>query len=189
MTSSVVLASASPRRRRLLGRLGIAFDIVVSNIDEDLPGPLPVTALVRELALRKAQVVAGTRMTGVVLGADTAVAIDARVLGKPADGPDAARMLRLLRGRRHTVATGVAVVDLDRGREVAEVALTRVTMRDYTDDEIAVYVASGEPLGKAGGYAIQGAGGALVAEVDGRLDTVVGLPLDVAARLLGIDRW
>lgn len=187
MTSPLILASASPRRRQLLGRLGVAFDIEDSHVDEAVRGPLPVTALVRLLALRKARAVAGTHMTGTVLGADTEVAVERRVLGKPTDPDDAVRMLRLLRGRRHTVASGVAVVDIDAGRERAAVAVTRVTMHSYTDEQIASYVASGEPMDKAGAYAIQGAGAALVLAIDGRLDTVVGLPLDLVADLLGVD--
>lgn len=187
MTPPLILASGSPRRRQLLGRLGLPFDIEASHIDEEIPGPLPVTALVRDLALRKARTVAGSHMTGVVVGADTAVAVDGTVLGTPVDAADAVRMLRMLRGRRHTVATGVAVVDIDAGHERAAVAVTWVTMRGYTDDEIATYVGSGEPLDKAGGYAVQGAGGGLVAAIDGRLDTVVGLPLDLVARLLRVD--
>lgn len=122
-----------------------------------------------------------------MLGADTAVAVDGAVLGKPIDADDAVRMLRLLCGRRHTVATAVAVVDIDGGRERAAVAVTRVTMHAYTDEQIAAYIASGEPMDKAGAYAIQGAGGALVLEIEGRLDTVVGLPLDLVATLLGVD--
>lgn len=186
MRQPIVLASASPRRRLLLAQLDLPFEIVASEVDEHVPASLPVTSVVRELAGRKARAVAGTRMTGTVVGADTAVAIVGRVLGKPADAADATRMLRLLRGRPHTVATGVAVIDVERGREAVEVAVATVTMRDYSDDEITAYVATGEPLDKAGGYAIQGAGGALVAGVAGRVDTVIGLPLDVVRRLLDL---
>lgn len=184
MSQPVVLASASPRRRHLLATLGIAFEVVASDVDEHTTGVLGVNALVRELALRKAQAVAAGRITGQVLGADTAVAIDNHILGKPVDADDAVRMLQTLRGRRHIVATGIAVVDIDSGRVDAEVAESRVTMRRYSDREIVDYVATGEPFGKAGAYAIQGVGGTLVAELDGRRDTVVGLPLDAVARLL-----
>lgn len=186
MTQPVVLASASPRRRLLLAQLDVSFEIAPSGVDEHLPTDLPAAVIVRELALRKARAVAGSRMTGMVLGADTAIAVGGRVLGKPTDDADAVRMLRLLRDRSHTVVTGVAVVDVDRGREEVEVDVAQVTMRDYSDDEIADYVATGEPLDKAGAYAIQGGGRALVHELEGRLDTVIGLPLHLARRLLGL---
>lgn len=186
MTQPVVLASASPRRRLLLAQLDVPFEIAPSGLDERVPDDRSVTAVVCQLAARKARAVAGSRMTGMVLGADTAVAVADRVLGKPADDTDAARMLRLLRGRAHTVATAVAVVDVDRGREAVDVDVAQVTMRDYTDDEIADYIATGEPLDKAGAYAIQGAGRALVHAMEGRLDTVIGLPLHIARRLLGL---
>ena len=187
MTPPLILASASPRRRALLGRLGLGFDIAESHVDEAVRGPLSVTALVRDLALRKARAVAGTHMTGSVLGAETEVAVDGMVLGKPTDADDAVRMLRLLRGRGHTVATGVAVIDIDAGTERVAVAVTRVTTHATTDEQIGAYVASGEPMDKAGAYAIQGAGGALVMAIEGRLDTVVGLPLDLVADLLDVD--
>ncbi|HSJ43579.1 MAG TPA: Maf family protein [Euzebyales bacterium] len=187
MTPPLILASASPRRRQLLGRLGLAFDIEESHVDEAVRGPLPVTALVRDLALRMARAVAGTHMTGIVIAADTEVAVDGIVLGKPTDAADAARMLQRLCGRSHTVATGVAVVNIDAGTERAAVAVTRVTMHAYTDEQIAAYVASREPLDKPGAYAIQGGGGALVMAIEGRLDTVAGLPLDLVADLLGVD--
>lgn len=184
MTPPLILASASPRRRQLLGRLGLAFDIEESHVDEAVRGPLPVTALVRDLALRKARAVAGTHMTGIVLAADTEVAVDGIVLGKPTDAADAARMLRRLCGRGHTVATGVAVVNIDAGTERAAVAVTRVTMHAYTDEQIAAYVASREPLDKAGAYAIQGLGARFVERIDGSWSNVVGLPVAVVHRLL-----
>jgi septum formation protein len=187
MTQPVVLASASPRRRLLLAQLDVPFEIAPSGIDERVPTDLSAVEVVRELAVRKARAAAGRRMTGLVLAADTEVAVDDRVLGKPADEADAMRMLGALRGRTHTVATGVAVIDVEHGREAVEVDVAHVTMRDYTDDEIADYVATGEPLDKAGAYAIQGAGRALVRDLEGRLDTVIGLPLHVAGRLLGLD--
>lgn len=186
MTAPLILASASPRRRMLLGRLGVAFDVQHSHVDEHVDEQMAVTALAQHLALRKAQAVAGSHMTGTVLGADTIVAIADEILGKPRDADDAVRMLRLLRGRHHTVATGIAVVDIDAGQDDVDVAVTMVTMRPYSDAEIAAYVASGEPLDKAGAYAIQGGGRALVAELEGRFDTVVGLPLDLVARMLGL---
>jgi len=179
----VVLASASPRRRELLASLGVSFDVVPSDIDETLDAvPLPEAAA--RLALRKARVVAQLRPMAVVLAADTLVVIDGRDLGKPAGPSDARAMLRTLRGRTHEVMTGVAVVDAATGRHAMDTAISRVTMAAYGDAAIDAYVAGGEPLDKAGAYAIQGAGGALVAGLQGSRSNVVGLPLATTAALL-----
>jgi nucleoside triphosphate pyrophosphatase len=119
-----------------------------------------------------------------VLGADTIVVIDGEALGKPSGRAEAAAMLRRLRGRAHEVMTGVAVIDVATGGEATETVSSRVTMRAYSEAEIAEYVASDEPLDKAGAYAIQGAGGALVAGLEGSRSNVVGLPLGATAALL-----
>jgi septum formation protein len=123
----------------------------------------------------------------VVLGADTEVVLDGHVLGKPGDAADAGRMLKALRGRVHEVITGVALVEAPAGREETAVVTTRVTMAGYSDAEIEAYVATGEPLDKAGAYAVQGLGARLVAEVDGCFTNVVGLPVTTTRRLL--ERW
>jgi septum formation protein len=159
------------------------FTVTPSDVDETLdPGPLP--AATAGLALRKARAVAAGLREGVVLGADTVVVIDGEALGKPRDGQDAAAMLRRLRGRWHEVITAVAAVDAATGREAAEAVITRVQMRAYTDAEIAAYVATAEPLDKAGAYAVQERGGALVAGIEGSYSNVVGLPVDETRRLL-----
>ena len=119
-----------------------------------------------------------------MLGADTLVILDGQALGKPRDADDAVAMLQRLRGRWHEVITAIAAVDAATGREAAEAVVTRVQMADYTDAEIAAYVATGEPLDKAGAYAIQDRGRALVASVDGSYTNVVGLPVDETRRLL-----
>jgi septum formation protein len=139
---------------------------------------------VARLALDKARAVAVRIPEGIVLGADTVVAIDSEVLGKPAGPDDARRMLRRLRAREHEVITGVAVVDARTGREARTAVTSRVRMGGYGEREIDAYVATGEPLDKAGAYAIQGAGGALVAGYEGSYTNVVGLPLAETARLL-----
>jgi septum formation protein len=152
-------------------------------VDETLdPGPL--AEAVAGLALRKARAVAARRRSGLVLGADTIVVVDGEALGKPSSPADAAAMLRRLRGRAHEVMTGVAVVDAASGAEAARTVSSRVTMRAYSEAEIARYVATGEPLDKAGAYAIQGIGGALVAGLEGSRSNVVGLPLEATADLL-----
>jgi septum formation protein len=154
-----------------------------SDVEETLiPGPL--AEAVRRLALDKARAVAARVGEGIVLGADTVVAIDGDALGKPADPREARAMLQRLRGRTHEVITGVAVVDARSGRVDGTAVTSRVTMTDYGDPEIDAYVASGEPLDKAGAYAIQGGGGALVAGYEGSFTNIVGLPLAETARLL-----
>lgn len=174
-----------------MGRLGIPFLVEPSHIPEEHP-PGDPAAVVTAVALAKARAVAGglgpDRRPAVVLGADTEVVLDGRLLGKPRDGADAARMLRALRGREHEVITGLAVLDVGRpGSAPAEettAVTSRVRMGEYTEAEIDAYVATGEPLDKAGGYAVQGLGGRLVAAVEGCLTNVVGLPLTTTRALL-----
>ena len=161
----------------------MAFEVLPSDADETLD-PVPLPEAVARLALRKARVVAGLRSDAVVLGADTVVVIDGRALGKPADPDDARAMLRTLRARTHEVMTGVAVVDGASGRFSVDTVVSRVTMAAYDAVAIDAYVAGGEPLDKAGAYAIQGAGGALVAGLEGSRSNVVGLPLAATAVLL-----
>ena len=179
----VILASESPRRRDLLGRICADFRVVPSGIEERLDGP-PTAASVAALALEKARVVAGRVSEGIVVGADTVVVVDGEALGKPAGADDARAMLRRLRGRAHEVITGVAVVDAATGRAASTAVVTCVTMRDVGDDVIDAYVAGGEPLDKAGAYAIQEGGALLIAGFVGSYSNVVGLPLAATARLL-----
>jgi nucleoside triphosphate pyrophosphatase len=167
----------------LLGRLIGAFEVVPSEIEEVIEGT-PSGETVAALALRKARAVAERVGSAAVLGADTVVVLDGVALGKPVDDGEARSMLRRLRGRAHEVITGVAMVDAGTGREEATAVVTRVTMADVGDDVIEAYVASGEPFDKAGAYAIQGRGGALVAGFVGSYSNVVGLPLAATARLL-----
>jgi septum formation protein len=187
----LVLASASPRRREILSRTGLAFTVVPSLIAEEHPPVAPAEAITA-VALAKARAVArGLRddRPAVVLGADTEVVLDGQLMGKPRDAADAMRILRALRGQVHEVITGVAVVGVGTGEEEAATATvtTRVRMRAYGDDEIRAYVETGEPLDKAGAYAVQGIGSRLVGEVEGCLTNVIGLPLSTTRRLLA--RW
>ena len=156
-----------------------------SGISEDAPA-LPPAEAVLAIARAKARAVAGALPAGsaVVLGADTEVVLDGRLLGKPTDAADATRMLGELRGRTHEVITGVAHVEAGPGREATATVVSRVTMADYDADAVAAYVASGEPFDKAGGYAVQGLGGRLVARVEGCYSNVVGLPVATTRRLL-----
>jgi septum formation protein len=183
--SSLVLASASPRRRELLAALGLPFDVVAADVDESVaPGEDAAAAAVR-LARSKAEAVAWREWDALVLGADTVVVLDGRILGKPADGDEAADMLRDLRGREHTVITGVAVIDSHSGDTRTAAPATTVRMRAYADAEVAASIAAGTPFDKAGAYAIQDDVFSPVAGIDGCYCNVVGLPLWTVYRLLG----
>lgn len=179
----LVLASASPRRRELLGQLGLSFEVVPADVDESVqPGENPV-AYVRRVAHDKAWAVALREPDAVVLAADTTVDLDGWILAKPDDEDHAREMLRALSGRTHRVHTCVVV------RQAAEVhddvVTTFVTFTPITDEALAWYVATGEPLDVAGAYAIQGAGAVFVEHIRGSASNVVGLPLTETVRLLG----
>jgi|YNPNPStandDraft_1061719.scaffolds.fasta_scaffold08913_1 septum formation protein len=179
----VILASASPRRRDLVSLIIDRFDVVPSDFDEDsVPGGLDPPRHVVYSAEMKALKTASSRPGALVIAADTVVVIDGRILGKPADEDDAARMLRLLSGRTHQVYTGVAVAR--DGVLRSDFECTQVTFRRLSEDLIARYVASGEPMDKAGAYAIQGKGGVLITGIRGCWFNVVGLPLYKLSRLL-----
>jgi septum formation protein len=179
----LVLASASPRRRELLSGISPQFEVVPSAIEETLEGG-PAPAAVARLALRKARAVAARAVEAVVVAADTVVVLDGTALGKPADAREARAMLRRLRGREHEVITGVAVVDSRTGREASISVVSQVRMAGYSDATLEAYVATGAPLDKAGAYAIQDLGGALVERLAGSYTNVVGLPVEETRRLL-----
>jgi septum formation protein len=172
----LVLASASPRRADLLRAAGIAFEVAVADVDERQHEGEAAETYVRRLAEAKAARVAAGRSGRSVLGADTTVVLDGAVLGKPRDASDAASMLAQLSGRSHLVLTGVCLVDPS-GQSTSAVATTTVEFRAVSADEIQRYVASGEPMDKAGAYAIQGGAAPFVVRIEGDYDTVVGLPV------------
>jgi septum formation protein len=178
----LVLASASPRRVALLRQVGAAFTVVDPGPDRDWPGEAEPRHGVRALALDKARRVARTRPRAVVIGADTMVIIRGQRLGKPRNRDEACDMLRRLQGRRHEVWTGIAAVCGRDQRTASE--CTRVRFARMQPAEIDRYVATGEPLDKAGGYGIQGLGAAFVQEIEGDYYNVVGLPLARLRRLL-----
>ena len=178
----IVLASGSPRRRQLLEMLGIAFRVVAPQVDETRGGSELPEDYVARVAREKAQAVAARERGQVVLAADTTVVMRGRVFGKPQTPEDAARMLRQLGGRKHQVMTAVAVAQDGRLEHALDV--TDVTFRPLSDAQIAAYVATGEPLDKAGAYAIQGKGAALVEGIRGDFFGVMGLPLRLALELL-----
>ncbi len=178
----VILASGSPRRRELLTKMGISFEIDVSNADETASGS--PSDMVAALAERKAREVAGRRQEGLIIAADTLVALDGRALGKPADDADARRMLFSLSGRTHDVYTGVCVLDARTGRMQVSVERTGVRFRPLNDEEIDQYIATGEPRDKAGAYAIQGGAARFVEEYEGSYSNVIGLPVELLEQML-----
>lgn len=192
MKHSVILASASPRRADLLRQLGLSFDTQPVAIDETpRPGEEP-EAYVQRLAREKA--LAGYQQAGqaeaLVIGSDTTVVLEHRILGKPVDREEAKSMLQALSGRTHQVMTGVALTTSD-GTKVS-VSTTDVEFRSLDEREIDAYCDTGEPMDKAGAYGIQARGGAFVASIKGSYSAVVGLPLDVTAGLLtgaGLPVW
>ena len=186
----LILASGSPRRRQLLELIGVSFAVLPADVDETpLAGEDPV-AYASRAARDKALEVAASHPGRLVLGADTVVEVDQKILGKPASADDAASMLRRLSGRSHVVHTALALVTDSTAHEVVDSA--RVQFVDLTDEMIRWYVATGEPMDKAGAYAIQGLGGLLVAGVEGSPHTVVGLPVHRLPELFAahdIDLW
>lgn len=181
---SIVLASASPRRRELLAGIGLSFVVEPAQFEEagvDAPTP---EEWVKAVARGKAAEVAARHPDALVIGADTAVLVDGEVLGKPKDAADAYRMLRLLSGRTHRVVTGVALIRRNQQRERLHVESTDVTFGPLDDDQIQRYIATGEPMDKAGAYGIQEYGATLVRAVKGCYFNVVGLPLYSLAQML-----
>ena len=189
----LVLASASPRRRELLTQAGFTFEVRPAHIPEDpTPNEDPIAYVVR-LAREKAQAVFDqlsanpeTAASLAVLGADTTVTLDNHILGKPEDAADAARMLRLLSGRTHRVITGVALVTATSAEVAAEV--TAVRFLTLSDEEIEAYIATGEPMDKAGAYAIQGRAARWIPRIEGCYFNVVGLPIALVSTLLETQR-
>ena len=183
MAASLILASASPRRRELLAQHGIAFEVVPSDVPEvPRPGELP-EAFAQRVAREKALEVARRRPGTYVLGADTVVAVDATILGKPAGRTDAQRMLRLLSGRWHRVLTAVALVDPD-GHVEQVLGASDVEFDQLTSEDIDGYLATDEPFDKAGAYAVQGLAGKFVKQVRGSQSNVIGLPMEMVTALL-----
>lgn len=178
----ILLASTSPQRRAILEQLGLPFEAIAPDyVEHDPPGCSPVD-LVREHACGKARSVAAAAGGQPVLGVDTAVVLDGRIYGKPAGAADAAEMLERLGGRTHEVVSGLCLIAS--GWEVVACETTRVTFRPLADGDVSGYVETGEWKGRAGGYAIQGKGAALVERVDGDYLNVVGLPAALLVRVL-----
>jgi septum formation protein len=176
MMEPLILASSSPRRAEILQAVGWPFQAITAGIDETRRvDELPVD-YVQRLAREKAEAVATTLESGLVLGADTTVVVDGHLLGQPVDDDDARRMLRLLSGKWHEVLTGVALIRIG-GQTRVNYERTRVRFAEISDDEMSWYVASGEPKGKAGAYGIQGKAALFIEEIEGDYLNIVGLPI------------
>ncbi|MBI3091176.1 MAG: septum formation inhibitor Maf [Candidatus Tectomicrobia bacterium] len=189
----LILASRSPRRLKMLRQIGLRCRVrAATAVDETPRQGEPPHAHVQRLALAKASEVAARFPRAFVLGADTIVVLEGRLLGKPRDAADAAAMLRLLSGRTHVVYTGLALLRADPAVQEVAYAATRVTFRTLHEEEVLAYVATGEPLDKAGAYGIQGRAALFVERIDGCYANVVGLPLALLAQLLqrvGVRWW
>ena len=178
----IILASKSPRRRQLLSMMGLDFTVQTADIDETMDPSQTPAHEVAAVSARKAAKIAAMHPDDVIVSADTIVVIDGKILGKPKDEQDAARMLRLLSGRTHTVYTGLTV-HAD-GESKTQVVGTDVTFRELTDAEIAAYIKTKEPMDKAGAYGIQGYGSMFVSHLDGDYFCVMGLPVCTLAGML-----
>ncbi len=173
---TIILASASPRRLKIVSQLLFKVEVIPSNADETLPeGEKPVDA-VRTIATRKAEAVARTNQ-GVIVAADTMVELGGKLYGKPKDAADNARMLSELRGKKHTIITGITVMDTSTGMIMTDANVAHIEMRDYSDREIADYAASGDGLDAAGGYNVLSDGRALTKDISGCENGIAGLPL------------
>ncbi|MBI4667397.1 MAG: septum formation protein Maf [Nitrospinae bacterium] len=181
MKRKVILASSSPRRAALLNDAGVEFDIVKPDIDETPDPALTPEENARFIALRKAEAVAQTVREGVVLAADTMVVIDHEIIGKPVDATDARKMLQRIAGREHKVVTGVSIICEGSRRRWAHVEVSFVRFKPVADGDIEAYVNTGEPLDKAGAYAIQGGAAGWIDGYSGSLTNIIGLPMEQVA--------
>jgi septum formation protein len=182
-TGKIILASGSPRRKELLSRLGYRFEIVIPDLDETpFPGENPAKHVLR-LSLAKAQMIAKDHPNDLVIGADTIVVLDNTILGKPASPIEAISMLKFLSGKSHKVYTGLSMVIREEKIFISKYDATTVVFNNLDEKAIQEYVASGEPLDKAGAYGIQGMGSFLVNHYEGEFDTVIGFPTELFKKM------
>ncbi|AGL02652.1 Maf family protein [Desulfoscipio gibsoniae] len=181
---NIYLASSSPRRRELLNQIGLPYTVITIEVDESLPSGLSPAEQVVALSRRKAGAAAQKLSEGVVIAADTVVVQNGEVLGKPADETEAMSMLERLQGAIHEVFTGITVMDLPGGRVLSDYECTEVQMREVSKDELARYIATKDPLDKAGAYGVQGVAAVFVDGIRGCYFNVVGLPVFKLAQLL-----
>jgi len=174
---NIILASKSPRRINLLRKIGLKFKVEASRYSENLNLKLEPRSLVRVLSAGKAEYVAARHKNAIIIAADTIVVCRGKILGSPRSKTEAKKMLKMLSGRRHKVITGFTIIDTATGRKISGAEETKVFFRKLSLKEIESYVNSGEPMGKAGAYAIQGLGAVIVRRIEGDYFNVVGLPL------------
>jgi septum formation protein len=180
----IILASASPRRKELLEKIGLKFEVEPSNYAEDMRSGLSPDELARSISLEKAKAVAGRHKNTVVIAADTFIVFRGKIMGKPSTESEARKMLMRLRGKPHLVITGFTILDVDNNKVLTKSVETVVHIKNLTPEEIDAYVKSKEPLGKAGAYAIQGLGSVIVERIEGDYFNVMGLPLSALVEAL-----
>ena len=184
---TIILASASPRRREILENTGLRFKVDASDYEEDLSLPLPPRALARYLSQEKAKAIAGKYKNAIIIAADTFIVFKKHIFGKPHTAKEAERMLRTLNGKKHAVITGFTLLDTGNHRILSRSVVTQVYFKKMLLKEIRAYIRTGEPLDKAGGYAIQGLGAMIVKKIEGDYYNIVGLPLN--ALMNGLKRF
>lgn len=180
----IILASQSPRRKALLEQIGLVFEIVVSDYEEKPDHSLPPHKIVQQLSLGKAKSVAQHHKEAIIIGADTIVTFDGKVIGKPKDKADAIKTLRLLSNNTHVIITGLSIIDATSGKCITKSVKTSVKMKKLTEHEIQRYTETKEPLDKAGSYGIQEKGAVLIERISGDYSNVVGLPIPALVRSL-----
>jgi len=180
----VILASVSPRRKELLGKIGLRFKVEPSNYEEDIPSELEPHELAQKISLEKAKVVASKHQNVIVIAADTFIVFGGQILGKPHTEKEARKMLEAISGKSHSVITGFSIIDTSKNKTLSKSVETKVYVRKLTLAEIDAYVKSKEPLDKAGAYAIQGLGAVFVEKIEGDYFNVIGLPLSALTEAL-----
>ena len=181
---TIILASASPRRKELLKKIGLRFKVEPSNYEEDIPSGLEPHELAQKISLEKAKVVAVKHQNVIVIAADTFIVFGGRILGKPRTEKEAREMLEAISGESHSVITGFSIIDTGKNKTLSKSVETKIYIRKLTSAEIDAYVKSKEPLDKAGAYAIQGLGAVFVEKIEGDYFNVIGLPLSALTEAL-----
>ena len=181
---TIILASASPRRKELLEKIGLKFEVDASGCEEEIDAGLDPNELVRQLAIKKAKSVAARHKNALIIAADTIGVMGDKILGKPHTKNEASKMLQAISGKSHLVITGFSILDTTTNKIVTGIVNTRVYIKKLTGQEIDAYVKTGEPLDKAGAYAIQGIGAVIVEKIEGDYYNVMGLPLHALTEAL-----